>query len=207
MVNFYIFRHGQTEWNKERRLQGLADNALNSTGLKQARELASLLKEIDLDLLVASPLKRAQQTVEIVAQALALPVVTDKRLREVDLGEADGMTLAEFKEKFGDEYLTRFITSGRKEDIGLALPDGELKSHALSRALTALLDIAQSPTSKHIGVCCHGLIMMLLLRHSGYEGDCPVSNGDLVQLVFADGKLSFKEYFPNKIKTLGIFGY
>ena len=206
MTDFYIFRHGQTEWNRERRLQGLADNPVNDTGLQQAKELANLLRGTGVSLLAASPLKRAQQTVAVIAEALDLPIITDNRLREVDLGEADGMTFEAFREKFGEDRALRFITSTEAMDLEFALPSGEKKGSALNRALEALSDISQKTDSQCIGICCHGLIMRLLMRHSGCKDSYPMANGDLVHLVLNENKLCFAQYLPNKVKTRGIFG-
>lgn len=66
-MNLYIVRHGETDWNAEGRLQGQMDIKLNSNGIKQAKQIEKELKDIDFDLIISSPLKRAKRTAEIIS--------------------------------------------------------------------------------------------------------------------------------------------
>lgn len=101
----YVIRHGQTDWNAERRLQGQKDIDLNATGRLQARQNGELLAEIlgpeaaAFDF-VASPLVRTRETMEIIRKAVNLPPKeyrTDERLVEVSFGAWEGFTLKELK--------------------------------------------------------------------------------------------------------------
>ncbi len=89
-VPFYFLRHGETDWNREHRLQGNIDVPLNATGLAQARAAAELLAGIEIATIVASPLSRARRTAEFVAAAKGLPVETDPALAECALGVREG---------------------------------------------------------------------------------------------------------------------
>ncbi|MGD6802815.1 histidine phosphatase family protein [Rossellomorea aquimaris] len=84
----YVIRHGETDWNREGRLQGRNGVPLNSRGLDQAKELNSVLRNINFDYVYSSPQGRAVQTAEITA---GVPPVIDERLNVFDLGEADGL--------------------------------------------------------------------------------------------------------------------
>ncbi|REK76030.1 histidine phosphatase family protein [Paenibacillus paeoniae] len=84
----YVVRHGQTDWNKEGRLQGRNGLPLNETGIQQAQELKERLTTVRFNYVISSPQARAIQTAEI---ASGLPVQIDERLDVFDLGEADGM--------------------------------------------------------------------------------------------------------------------
>ncbi|TMU87496.1 histidine phosphatase family protein [Bacillus sp. BHET2] len=90
----YVIRHGQTNFNKEGRLQGRNGLPLNEEGINQARNLEVALKQIHFDYIFSSPQKRAIQTVEI---ATGKPVIIDSRLDVYDLGEADGLLKSEVK--------------------------------------------------------------------------------------------------------------
>lgn len=85
----FLFRHGETDWNREGRLQGHTDTPLNATGLTQAQALAESLRPHRLDAVVSSDLKRAQTTAQIVAEALRVPLFTEAGLRETDVGAAE----------------------------------------------------------------------------------------------------------------------
>ncbi len=88
----YVIRHGQTNFNKERRLQGRKGLPLNEEGINQARNLKVALKQIHFDYIFSSPQERAIQTAEI---ATGQPVIIDSRLDVYDLGEADGLLKCE----------------------------------------------------------------------------------------------------------------
>lgn len=90
----YVIRHGQTDWNKERRMQGRRGLPLNDHGIEQAHSLRDALNGIRFDHVFSSPQERALQTAEIVSGRS--PVI-DERLNVIDLGEADGVLLEELK--------------------------------------------------------------------------------------------------------------
>jgi probable phosphoglycerate mutase len=104
-VLIYVIRHGQTDWNAQRRLQGQKDIPMNATGLEQARQngvaLADILGDrIDEFDFVASPLGRTRATMEIIRTAMGLPPLayrTDPRLVEISFGDWEGSTLKELK--------------------------------------------------------------------------------------------------------------
>lgn len=90
-MNLYVVRHGQTDWNIERRLQGTSNVPLNDTGIKQAQNLAETLKNIDIDFIFSSPLQRAYDTASIVNQHKGLPIHIDARLIERGFGDFEGL--------------------------------------------------------------------------------------------------------------------
>ncbi|WP_144510170.1 histidine phosphatase family protein [Bacillus sp. FJAT-22090] len=90
----YVIRHGQTDINKEGRMQGKQGLALNDYGIKQAEALREKLQDIKFDLVFSSPQERAMQTAKI---ATGLEVISDKRLDVYDVGEADGLNKAQVK--------------------------------------------------------------------------------------------------------------
>jgi broad specificity phosphatase PhoE len=109
MPHLYFFRHGETDYNREKRLQGQCDRSaspgildmpLNKKGVAQAHQVAAWMaqSEILLDVVLSSPLARAIQTGHIVSDVLGVPVQTDDGLKEMFFGAAwEGMLLSDFK--------------------------------------------------------------------------------------------------------------
>ena len=95
-MSIYITRHGQTNWNIERRFQGRTDNKLNENGINQAHEVAEKLANEPLDLIICSPLIRAIQTAEIINKKRGIPILFYETLLERDYGELEGCYLKDF---------------------------------------------------------------------------------------------------------------
>jgi len=93
-MKVYLLRHGETNWNKERRMQCQTDNQLNDVGIEQAELAAKLLDKIDYDAILSSPYVRAKRTAEI-ANKDRMPIIIDDRLKERYAGVMDGRFLAE----------------------------------------------------------------------------------------------------------------
>ena len=87
---FWFLRHGETDWNRERRTQGQLDTPLNALGRRQAAAAAERLKGESISRIVASPLSRVRETAEAVARAVDAPLSFDDGLKEVHLGELQG---------------------------------------------------------------------------------------------------------------------
>ncbi len=90
-MKLYLIRHGETDWNKVRRLQGQSDIPLNDFGRKLALETAPALADIPFDLAITSPLLRARQTAELVLAGRDIPLREDPRLMELAFGEYEGL--------------------------------------------------------------------------------------------------------------------
>ena len=95
-MEILLTRHGQTEWNLLKKVQGKADIELNEKGIKQAEETRDSLKNEKIDLILCSPLKRAMQTAEIINQGRNIKVIIDERISERDFGEFEGMHSKDF---------------------------------------------------------------------------------------------------------------
>lgn len=94
-MNIYLMRHGLTDWNLARRMQGRSDIPLNETGLEQARAVGEGMKDLPLDYIAASPLIRTQQTAQAVAAYHDLPVHQEARLIEMGFGDLEGAVITE----------------------------------------------------------------------------------------------------------------
>jgi len=102
VTTLLLVRHGETDWNRDGRWQGLSDTRLNDRGREQARELAAQLDGVDV--LYSSDLARARETAEIVAERLGLEVQVDERLRERGFGEWEGLNADEIEQRFADAH-------------------------------------------------------------------------------------------------------
>ena len=120
-MKLILVRHGETYWNEERRVQGGgSDIRLNDVGVKQAHKLASFLKNENIAVIISSPLQRAVSTAEVLASQHQLPVEVDEGLKEIEVGELEGLSLSTLNTTFS-QFLMRWWKGGGSE----RLPKGE----------------------------------------------------------------------------------
>lgn len=100
MGAIYLIRHGETDWNRETRLQGITDVPLNWAGIAQGRDLVGRLRRVHAGRIFTSPLRRARQTSTILHRAGGWPVIVDHELREIDHRVWTGLTLNEISQRF-----------------------------------------------------------------------------------------------------------
>ena len=96
-MKIYLFRHGETDWNKARRLQGQSNIPLNPFGRELAMKTAEALQDISFDRAFSSPLSRAVETAQILLGDTQIPVITDHRLLEINFGDCEGREFDEAK--------------------------------------------------------------------------------------------------------------
>jgi broad specificity phosphatase PhoE len=152
---FYIFRHGETDWNRERRCQGHTNISLNETGRIQAVELACKLLDFPIDVIVSSDLDRALSTGTIVAEKKGIPLIVDSRLREMSYGEAEGMLFNDAIATFGSA-LWQQLQSFKRINDHVGFPSGETRKIARDRFHAALLELIENSTYQSIGISTHG---------------------------------------------------
>ena len=165
----FLFRHGETDWNREGRLQGHTDTPLNAAGFAQAEALSEALRSHRLDAIVSSDLLRALTTARIAAEALKVPLFTEPLLRETNVGEAEGLLWAEAKARFGEELSERWYA-----DDDVAFPGGESGLMTRTRGLSALQRFVLAQPYRRIGVSTHGAMVRQLVRHALPPGSPPV---------------------------------
>lgn len=95
-MKLIIVRHGQTNFNLERKLQGVTDNELNDNGKNQAEQTKEKLENETFDLILCSPLIRARQTADIINKERKVKIIYDERLIERDFGEFEGKYIKEY---------------------------------------------------------------------------------------------------------------
>ncbi|MBO4987957.1 MAG: histidine phosphatase family protein [Lachnospiraceae bacterium] len=96
-MKIYLVRHGETEWNKEYRLQGQADTRLNDYGRELAQITAEALKDIPFDVIYHSPLNRAEETAVILKKSRTIDIIADERIKEMSFGTAEGCHILSIK--------------------------------------------------------------------------------------------------------------
>jgi broad specificity phosphatase PhoE len=179
VTTLLFVRHGETDWNAERRWQGHADQPLNDTGRAQARDAAALLAERTVDVVYASPLARAHETAVIIAEQLGRTVLIDGRLREVDVGDWSGRLHSDIE------------ADGLETWNG-----GETYEEMADRVVPAVLDLANRHPGKTVLVVTHGGVIRACRARAarlGYDESREhfgsASNCDLIELHVADDGL------------------
>jgi broad specificity phosphatase PhoE len=158
MTRLFFIRHGETDWNVECRWQGQADVPLNAKGLEQAAQIAQGLRSHDLDAIYSSDLTRARQTAEILASAAGLPVFVDARLREIHLGEWEGLLVSEIDERFAKEFQRRYL-----HPLSVTPPGGETTRQVQERMISAIQEILASHPGEKVAVVSHGFAIAVTL--------------------------------------------
>ncbi|MCM0605476.1 MAG: histidine phosphatase family protein [Xanthomonadaceae bacterium] len=191
----YIFRHGETDWNKESRFQGHIDAPLNDEGRKQARTLALKLKDKSLEAILSSDLSRAHETAKICTVELNhIPIHIDERLREAHLGEAQGKTFDEIKSHFGEE-LTQRWRSAHSTDADVSYPGGESGKQIINRSLAAIEEFLQRESLSIIGVATHGGVIRRIMQSILPPGftSVPIPNCVLYEIHYDPTDKSWKK--------------
>jgi len=160
-TRFCLVRHGETDWNVERRLQGHTDIPLNKRGLKQAAQMAKALQAIDLqfDVLYTSDLQRAAQTAQAIESVFGVSAITHEGLRERNLGALQGLTTKEAPDLEPELWSTHLSRSLHEE-----LRGGESIVQFANRINSALEQIRIRHTGNTILLVSHGGALDMMYR-------------------------------------------
>lgn len=184
MREVILFRHGETNWNREERFQGHIDIPLNETGREQATQLIPRLRTLGITAILSSTLTRAIETAQIVADELKVPIFQDQDLREAHLGEAQGLTRTEIEQRFG--ILAKQWRSWAVSDADVFYPGGETGSAVSLRAFAAIERFLNLHPFVRIGVATHGGVIRRIMQKVLPLGSdpVPIPNGVLYRLHF-----------------------
>ncbi|AQX73671.1 histidine phosphatase family protein [Dehalococcoides mccartyi] len=159
MTRIYLIRHGETDWNNKRRLQGgLSDTPLNENGLRQTRSLALRLKDEKLSAIYASPLSRAKVTAEVIALEHGLAINTAPDLREIEAGEFEGVDMGSTNMK-----VTELFTEPHPEGGLPRIPGGESLTDVQTRAWRVITKIAADHPDQNVAVVCHYFVILSII--------------------------------------------
>lgn len=154
-MKIYYVRHGQTDWNLAERMQGGdADNPLNETGIEQARQTQKKLENVKYDIIIRSPMYRAEQTADIINEGRNVPTIVDERIRERKLGELEGhVVVEEIENKIWDYNLDYDISGGESLHV------------FEKRILEFMENVKQKYNDKTVLIVAHGGIAKVLKAH------------------------------------------
>jgi broad specificity phosphatase PhoE len=160
LTHLFLIRHGRSVWNAQGRIQGRADPPLDELGREQARRLAERLRAEAVVALYTSPLRRAQETADIIGRVLDLPVVPDERLQEYDVGDLTGLTWEQVVERYPD--VARRWAEAQE---GVEIPGEEGHGPFRARVVAAFGDILSRHAEGPVGVVAHGGTLGTYLNH------------------------------------------
>ena len=165
LTTFALVRHGQTDWNAERRLQGSTDIPLNDVGRGQARDAVGILAPYEWDAIVSSPLSRAAETADLIAEGLGLTVSRRvPELTERSFGPAEGM-------QAGPELEALRVPGGFK--------GAESEDEAADRGIAALEALAEEFRGQRLLVVTHGTLLRVSLSRAIGQTLASVDNAAL----------------------------
>lgn len=208
-MELYLVRHGETEWNKERRLQGQADVQLDEFGRKLAVETREGLKEVALDVCFTSPLKRARETAEIILRGRGVPIIDDDRIIEMGFAEYEGKCCAEDGWELPDSF-RRFFD----DPAGFQPAEGGEDFQMVKDRTGAFLDwLIQSPeyADKKVLITTHGVALAGLMNNlknkslkeywdTGIQKNCAVTKvevKDKKSKIIYENRTFYKEEVKN----------
>lgn len=182
-MRLILVRHGETPWNVTLQYQGHANVPLNERGREQARRTAARLRRLEVRALYASDIARAWETAEIIGTAIGQTPVPMPELREIDVGQWEGLTPEELYRRFPDHMAEYRRDPARTVRLG-----GESYAQLQARALVALQRIQESHAQGEVVVAVsHGGTIRALLCHVigldlGNFGRMWLDNGSLTEL-------------------------
>ena len=164
---FYVFRHGETDLNLQKRWQGSGmDYDLNETGVLQAQSLIEKLKDKNLEIIFSSPLLRAKHTAKVVGESLHLEVIVIDDLRECFYGDAEGQLITDLQNSC-PEIVNNW---NKPQFMDIAFPKGERKDVALKRVWN-VLDKLKKLSYNRMGIAIHGGTMAAMLNKLSFSFD------------------------------------
>ncbi len=155
----YLIRHGQTDWNAERKIQGSTDIVLNEAGRHQAAALAKGMERRPVAQIFSSPLKRALETAQAIGRTQKVKVQTLEGLKEVNFGVWEGLTLDEIEKTYPKEN-----RQWLKDPTSITPPKGETREELKKRSAQAVQWILDHMEGD-VAVVAHGAIMAYLIEY------------------------------------------
>ena len=185
--NWFFVRHGETDWNVQKRTQGQSGNApLNETGRAQAASAAKVLKAYPIDLVISSDLARAKETAEIIARETGVEVSFDERLRERNYGVLEGLTREEVETKGLAQVREKLHGNRSNRPEG-----GESWNDVEARILDLLHHHKKEHHHKNIVIVSHGATLLILFHklknmHIEETGFAVLRNAEILNIAITE---------------------
>jgi broad specificity phosphatase PhoE len=158
-LKLILVRHGETYWNEAGLVQGGdSDIELNDTGLEQARKLAAFLKNEPIIAILSSPLQRAIATAEVIASHHQLPVEIDQGLRELKVGDLEGISISNLRTTF-----SRFLMQWWQDGEAMKLPNGESLVELQQRAWKVIGGLLEKHKDGTVVVVSHYFVTLAII--------------------------------------------
>lgn len=198
ITRIVLIRHGETDWNAERRLQGHIDIALNSEGRRQAAALGAALAGASFDAIYASDLQRAHQTAQAVAALHGMPVRAEPGLRERCFGGFEGLLYAEIEQRFPRQF-----AAWQAREVDSAMPAGVRHAETFrkfyQRCTGAIMGIARRHPGQTLALVAHGGVLECAYRAAlglslETPRNFPVLNASINRLTVAGEVLALESW-------------
>lgn len=164
-TRFYLIRHGETVWNKEKRYQGWTDIELSEKGKKQAELLGKRFQNLKINAVYSSPLKRAVKTAQPIADTANLPVIIDEHFKEINFGAWEGGTVEELTQQYGKEFSDFF-----ESPFEYPFPGEGSFAHVAERSLKGFQLLLEKHKGQSVVIVSHGgLLRVLMIKLMGMD--------------------------------------
>lgn len=201
LTKLYLLRHGETDWNQKSIFQGQTDIDLNESGQNDARKAVEIFKDIKINQIYSSDLKRAQNTALMISENKNLEIQIDKQLREISFGDWEGLKFKEIKNQF-----PKMITDWQQDPLHYSPPAGEKLIDFKKRIVNFFKKMIQKNKGDKILVVTHGgvikvyLTAILAIDPQNFW-QFQIDNGSLTEIKFYDEDIILSKLnFTNSVK-------
>lgn len=161
MITIYLTRHGQTEWNLEKRLQGRGNSPLTEFGIERAKELSNRVSTMEIDKIYTSPIERAYKTAEIVKGNKEVEFLSEEGLMEMSFGDFEGQKIDDLF-KIDKNFDMNLIMTGNTE---IKAPNGETLKEVRERVKVFMDRVIKEDDEKTIMIVTHGITLKALMHY------------------------------------------
>ena len=169
MTRIYLTRHGQTDWNIQRRVQGWSNSPLTELGEQQAKALGSHLSGVEFSVIYSSSSLRAFQTAELIRGKRTLNIIPEDDLREINLGSWEGMFYPEIEERYPEQF--NHFWNHPEQYIPV---DGETYEALKRRVSNKMEELAKRHRGETILVVAHGIVIKTLYTYFRNQSICDI---------------------------------
>lgn len=159
-MRLYIARHGQTIWNKEKRMQGWGNSDLTKRGIKQAKLLGKALEDIEFNQVISSPLGRTIETTQYILGNRDVEIIMNEDFKEMGFGSWEGQSPETLKLAYPEQFKNLWTMADQYVPI-----DGETFEQVQNRVIGGIQQIIDANPHGNVLLVTHGMIVQVLLLH------------------------------------------